>query len=214
MIIKVKTMQNILILFIMLSLTACFPHKPGMRLAHHNAESPNIGEQAPEFELTDLVGNPLHLNDLLGKKPLIVQIGSHTCPVYRYRRWDMKKLHRQYGDRVNFLVVYTLEAHPFGAINPYVDREWVSSVNYVTNTLVRKHHTNDERLAQATRSKELLNLPYTMAIDSMDNRTWKAYGRAPSTAFVLDKNGKVALKQVWVNPNAMRPVLDRLLKDN
>ncbi len=207
-------MKKTLLLLIILSLSACFPHKPGLRLAHHDALSPDIGKKAPEFELIDLEGNPLHLTDLLGEKPLIIQIGSHTCPVYRYRRWDMKKLHREYGDRVNFLVIYTLEAHPVNAINPYIDSEWVSSINYLTNTIVHKHHSQEERIQQAIRSKELLKIPYMMAVDSMDNRTWKAYGRAPSTAFVLDKNGQVALKQVWVNPNAMRPIIERLLKDN
>jgi len=126
----------------------------------------------------------------------------------------MRKLHRNYADKAHFLLVYTLEAHPVGAINPYVDREWVSSFNYLTNTLVKEHRSEQERVDMATYSSSKLNVAYPVVVDNMNNEIWKAYGRAPSAAFVIDKQGKIALRQPWINPREIKAVLDQLLDEN
>ena len=100
-------------IFLFLSLlSACFPHKAGSRLGHFYDESPAKGELAPNFSLKNLDGEIVQLKDLVGSKPIVLQLGSHSCPVYRYRRFSMSKLYRQYADKAHFLLVYTLEAHP------------------------------------------------------------------------------------------------------
>lgn len=207
--IKLIKIFSTITLFLLLS--GCFPSSAGKHLKHYAIESPKPTQKAPDNIVYTLNGEAVNLHSYLGNKPVVLQLGSHSCPVYRYRRFDMKKLYREYKDKVNFLVLYTLEAHPNDATNPYVDRKWVSSFNYVTNTLIPKHKSIQQRLDQANNSHTTLDLPYTMVVDNMNNTNWKSYGRAPSTAYVIDKQGNIALRQVWVNPNAMRPVLDELL---
>jgi len=166
-----------------LSLSACFPKKAGSSLAHFKVEAPQLGEKA---------------------------LGSHTCPVYRYRRFSMRPLHQKYLDKAHFLLIYTLEAHPVGSINPYVEREWVSSLNYLTNTLYEKHVDYSARVEMAEFSTNKLKTPYPVVVDTFDDATWKAYGRAPSAAFVIDRNGDIALSLPWVDPSEIAKTLDKL----
>ena len=201
------------ILFFVLSLSllsGCFPKHAGNTLSHFNTEAPAAGSIAPNFKLKNLAGETVELAHLIGEKPIVLQLGSHSCPVYRYRRFGMNKLYREYSDKAHFILVYTIEAHPIGAINPYVDREWVSSFNYLTNTLVEKHLSYQDRQEMANFSVNKLQIAYPAVVDTMDNNIWKAYGRAPSAAFVIDQKGKIALTLPWVNPYEIAKSLDQL----
>ena len=199
---------------LMTLLSGCFPKKAGGSLSHFHVEAPAVGTVAPNFQLADLNGDIVELKDLFGEKPIVLQLGSHTCPVYRYRRFGMRKLYADYKDKAHFLLVYTLEAHPVGAINPYVDREWVSSFNYITNTLIEKHSNYAGRKDIANFSVNKLEVPYPVVIDNMNDAVWKAYGRAPSAAFVIDQSGVIALQLPWVDPKPIANTLDELLLSN
>ena len=40
---------------------------------------------------------------------------------------------------------------------------------------------------------------------------WRAYGAASSPGFVIDRNGRIVLRQVWIDPEEIDTVLDSLL---
>ncbi len=189
----------------------CFPHGPGNRLAHFAEQAPSVGDPAPDFRLVDLEGNTVELSDLIGDKPIVLRLGSHSCPVYRYRRFDLEPLIEDYRDRVHFLTVYTLEAHPVGSESPYTEDEWVSLPNRLTGVYVKQPETAEERMKTARDSHRKLDLPEPMVVDDMDDSVWRAYGSASSPAFVIDRQGRVALRQVWVTPKEIRRVLNDLL---
>lgn len=194
-----------------LALGACFPRDAGPRLAHFATVAPAVGEPAPDLALYDLDGAPVTLSELVGDKPMVLQLGSHTCPVYRYRRHWMDGLVEDYGERVDFRIVYTLEAHPQGSKSPYAEGEWVSMVNRVTGVLLPQPESLEARLERARFSRQKLKLEQPMLVDGMDNRVWETYGAASSPAFVIDRDGKVVLAQVWLDPREIRATLDRLL---
>lgn len=188
-----------------------FPTEAGESLSHFPEMAPEPGQPAPELEVRRLDGSEVELSELVGEKPIVLQLGSHSCPVYRYRRFDIFKLQRDYRDRVHFVVVYTTEAHPVGSNSPYRDREWLSFPNWITNTRVPQPESFDERLAQAEWSSTTLNRQDLILVDEFDNHTWKSYGSAPSAAFVIDINGIIVLRQPWVEPHGIRDALDQLL---
>jgi len=194
-----------------LVLTGCFPKHAGSRLAHFDTESPAVGGFAPQTTLVDSAGRPISIIDYVSEKPLVVQFGSHTCPVYRYRRFSMEKLYSEFKDQVNFLLVYTREAHPVGSKSPYDDKEWVTAWNRVPRVLLEEPATLDQRVARAKWSKDTLGIRYPVLVDSMNNATWTNYGRAASPAFVIDVDGRIALRQVWVDPKVIREKLATLL---
>ncbi len=194
--------------------SACFPHQPGPRLAHFETQAPAVGEPAPDFTLRDLDGNSVELAELIGERPIVLQFGSHSCPVYRYRRFSMSDLWEEFRGRVHFLLVYTLEAHPVGSKSPYDEGEWVTMWNRVTRVRVAQPESEEHRMQQAIFSHQRLELEPPMVVDALDNAVWEAYGAASSPAFVIDLEGKVALRQVWVAPDPIREVLLELLEEN
>lgn len=210
-------MHRFLILLITAALTGllagCFPHAPGPRLAHFGDQAPAVGEPAPHFTLKDIEGNTVELADLIGEKPVALRLGSHSCPVYRYRRFSMEDLIEDFQDRVHFLTVYTTEAHPVDSKSPYVEGEWDTWMNKIVGVRVREPATAEEREELARFSHEKLKLLAPMVVDGMDNEVWETYGGASSPGFVIDQEGRVALRQVWVDPKEIRQVLRKLLNE-
>lgn len=199
-------------LFVTLLFTVgCFPKGPGPRLAHFDARAPAVGEPAPAFELRGLEGEMIRLQDLVGNGPIVLQLGSHSCPVYRYRRFWMEELAEEFAGRAQFVLIYTLEAHPKGSMSPYDDDEWVSLPNRLTGVFVDQPQTSEARAARAEFSTAKLELPHQVLVDSMDNAVWSSYGAASSPAFVIDQDGRIASRQVWIDPQEIRRVLVELL---
>ena len=199
-----------------IGLSACsmlFPTEAGESLAHFETTAPAEAMPAPDFRLTDIDGNEVTLTDLVREKPVVVQLGSYSCPVFRYRRFDVQKLQRDFAGRVDFVVIYTQEAHPYDAINPYEDRIWNPLINKAFGVNVAQHRTLEERRLQASATYEAVELDSRFLIDSMDNAVWRQYGAAPSAAYVLDAGGTIRLRQAWVNPREIRKVLDKLLEE-
>lgn len=196
-----------------LGLAGCFPHAPGPRLQHFPEVSPAPGEEAPSLELVDLEGNPVRLEEHLGRRPMVLQLGSVSCPVFRYRRFGIEDLVRDFGDRVSFLLVYTREAHPVGSPSPYTGEEWDPWINRLTRVRVGDTRSTEERRARAATTEERLDLSPTVLVDPAGDPGWQAFGRAPSAAFVLDAEGRVVVRQAWVDPEELRAVLDDLLTE-
>lgn len=211
------TCQRIaLVLMLCASQSACsllFPTEAGESLSHYDTEAPLQAAPAPEFQLTDIDGNEVALQDLVGEKPVVLQLGSYSCPVFRYRRFDIQKLQRDFADRVAFVVVYTQEAHPVDAINPYADRIWNPVINKVAGVNVPEHTSAEQRRAQASQAFELMELDSRFLVDNMDNSVWRRYGAAPSAAYVIDLQGDIRLRQPWVYPREIRKTLNKILAE-
>ena len=182
------------------------------RLAHFADSSPALGQMARQLSATDLHGLPVELDDLLDGRPLVLQLGSASCPVFRYRRFGMESLVEDFGERVRFVVVYTVEAHPVGSPSVYADgEEWDPWINRLAGSRVRAAEFAEDRLAQARRTRHGLKLQQEVLVDTTDDATWRSYGGAPSAAFVLDASGRVIERQMWVRPKLLRRVLEDLV---
>jgi len=188
-----------------------FPTEAGETLSHFREQAPAEGAPAPAVNARALDGRPVELTDIVGDRPVVLQLGSHSCPVYRYRRFDMAALQREFDDRVDFVVVYTQEAHPVGTQSPYADEEWLTFANWLTWTRIDQPETMAQRLERARWSRRALERDDRVIVDVMDNTTWRNYGAAPSAAFVLDAQGHVVLRQPWVEPDGIRRALRQLL---
>ena len=201
-----------ILVFLSSGCSLLFPTEAGDDLSHFKQEAPKLGSSAPDFELQDVEGNTVSLKDLIGKKPIVLQMGSHSCPVYRYRRFDMNHLHAEFKDEVNFIIVYTIEAHPKGSDSPYADEEWLHFVNEITETYVKQPDSQKERVKLAHDSTKGLEIKYApVLVDTISNQVWKKYGRAPAAAYVIDQQGKIAVRQAWIDPPALKVALDKLL---
>lgn len=186
------------------------PAEAGDAPARFEALAPALGASAPALDAVDLEGHAVTLADLQGR-PLVLQLGSYTCPVFRNRRFAMRAVRAKWQDRVNFLVLYTQEAHPVGSPSPYRDAEWVPLINRLTRATTRQPTDLDERLAQARLARSRLRGTEYYLVDLMDNAGWQAFGRASAAAFVIDRAGRVVHRQARIEPQDLDRALERLL---
>lgn len=74
-----------------------------------------VGTVAPSFPATDLVGEPVTLEDLRGEVVLL-NIWATWCAPCREEMPSMQRLHERFGDRLRIVAV-SVDA-PFGRIDP------------------------------------------------------------------------------------------------
>lgn len=209
-----STRRSLLAVAAILLLCGCralFPVEAGEGLAHFVAEAPERGAPLPDVAVYDVGGDRVNLRALATGRPVVLQLGSHSCPVYRFRRHDMNPLRAEYAEHVSFVTLYTVEAHPAGSLSPYRDSEWNPLINRVCGVNVPQPRTVAARIEGAEQSADALGNDGRILIDSLSNSGWRALGRAPSAAFVFDREGKLVLAQPWVEPDGIRDALNRLL---
>jgi len=175
----------------------------GGRGGFNAASGPKIGDKAPSFELNDLDNKKLSLNSLLGK-PVVIEFGSYTCPVFRRKVQGLASLQTEYGDAVHWIMIYTLEAHPTDG--------WDISINTQSGIELPQHTSFEKRLECAKLCKEKLDLKLHVLVDGYENKVTDAYGGRPNRGFVIDAEGKVVSRQAWIEVDATRKALDSILK--
>ena len=167
---------------------------------------PKAGERAPVFEALNVDGAPVVFPPK-ASSPVLLVLGSYSCPIFRANVAGIRAIHRDFGERVEMVYLYTTEAHPAGTVSPYRDSEWLTGPNRREGILLSQPRTLDERLARARETVEDLNLPIPVLVDLMGNSGWQLYGSAPSAAYLIDRNRRVTLRQGWVNPAELDAVL-------
>ena len=77
-------------------------------------KSARFGQRAPNPSVVTLDGasHPHLLNFCRGNRPLVLNFGSWSCPVFRARTQEFLEIARQFKDIADFLTVYIEEAHP------------------------------------------------------------------------------------------------------
>ncbi len=94
-------------------------------------------------------------------------------------------MQEQYGDKVEFIVVYISEAHALDGASP----RGVSG----DHPAVEEPLTIQERLAVAKRCDAKLDLSaFTVVIDDIKNTANTAYAAHPDRLYLVDKGGRIA----------------------
>lgn len=149
---------------------------------------PEVGAAAPDFTATTLDGQAVQLSSFFGI-PMVLEMGSVTCPLFQTRRGGMEGLDRAYPD-VQFLVLYVREAHP--------------------GQKVAQHKTEADKLQRAQGLKADFGESRAILIDDLAGTAHKIYGEFPNSVFVIDKDGTIVFRSDWNDVAAVRKVLRRL----
>jgi tetratricopeptide (TPR) repeat protein len=145
--------------------------------------SPLVGRPAPDVELLQPDGTAFRLSSLRGR-PLVLVLGSYSCPQLRHGAPSVNRLHSRYGDRVRFLLAYLREAHPAG-------EAWESTINKREGIRLPEATSVPERADHAALCRRELKIPYETALDGLDGRAEAAFSAFPSRVFVIDAHGTV-----------------------
>ncbi len=177
--------------------------------ARANDPGPKINEFAPDFTLPDAVSNKtVTLSNLRSKTGAVLVFGSYSCPNFRTSADELKRLHRQYGARIPFLLVYIREAHAAG--------NWQSTRNEREGIELQPASNLAEKQEHAMICSRKLHLPFSAVVDGMDGAVENAYAAWPSRVFVIGKDGRIRystrLTELDFHPEELRAALRELSK--
>ncbi len=95
-------------------------------------------------------------------------------------------MNRQYGDSVEFLVVYIQEAHPADG--------WQLQINEDEGVLYAQPVSLDERVHVAEACALHLDLEISTVIDDMENSTDLAYSALPDRLYLIGTDGAIVYR--------------------
>jgi len=98
---------------------------------------------------------------------------------------SIEALYREYGDRVEFLLVYIREAHPADGWSVQVDPR----LRYVKRPV-----THLQRFQVANSAVADLGISMPSMIDDMHDSTMLAYNALPDRLYLVGKDGRIAFK--------------------
>jgi len=164
------------------------------------SSGPDAGSPVPDVRIIELDGHTFTPSKYKGHV-LVLEFGSMSCPVFRQHAQEMETLKAAEGPRAFFMIVYTREAFPAGDKDVQRNKDEGISVSRAT--------TLDERKAEALEAQRELRITIPMAVDSMDDAVCNAYGTFPNGAIVIGKDGTIAARQQWTNPDTLRVAIDQ-----
>jgi thiol-disulfide isomerase/thioredoxin len=185
--------------------------KPSTAKPTFDKVGPQVGDQLPDLKLRTLKGEPQWLSNAWHGGPTLLVTSSFTCPKSRSRWPELKAIADKYGEKLNVVVVYVIEAHPVGSICPYEGVEEITPENQRDGILRHQPKTLEDRLDLAQEFKKYLRVDAPIYVDTLDNHAWKAFGAAPNIAFLVDSNGIVAAREGWFEGTPMTESIDAFL---
>mmetsp|Transcript_21856 Transcript_21856/g.24398 ORF Transcript_21856/g.24398 Transcript_21856/m.24398 type:complete len:221 (-) Transcript_21856:87-749(-) len=172
----------------------------------------HAGDRAPDFTLSDVNGKKYTLSELLKEKPVVVQFGSYTCPVFQRKVEESKVLAKDFP-QVTFLVIYNIEAHPKTDVSPYSGKPW--ELQY---SIYKQAYTYPDRVKHAIANTELWNGfgSQILLIDDLEpngpnNPLWCTYGTAPNGGWLIRQDSIVDFEQYWFGVDDFRKAIQRLI---
>lgn len=131
----------------------------------------------PPFELVTTSGDRLDNSKVFGARPVLLILGSVTCPMTASAAPSVQELYEAFGEHIDFIMLYVREAHPG---EHFVQAE-----------------TLDEKLEHARFLKKLYDIEWTVAADNIDGDLHRALDPKPNSAFLMDKEGKILFRSLW-----------------
>jgi hypothetical protein len=96
----------------------------------------------------------------------------------------LERMARQYGDDVDFYVVYIREAHP--------EDGWILQENRDEDIALRDPTTLAERAEVAGTCATRLELTLPVVVDGPDDAIARAYGGWPDRLYLVGRDGRIA----------------------
>lgn len=154
---------------------------------------PEPGARAPDFKAAALDGETVRLSDYEGRKNVLLVFGSATCPMTAGSIRGINELYNELrGDEIEFLFIYSREAHP--------------------GEKIPAHRSIREKMraARILRDEEDVQMP--IVVDDLGGSIHRKYSGLPSPAFLVDKSGRIAFRSMWAKPEEIGEAIGELLK--
>jgi hypothetical protein len=122
-------------------------------------------------------------------RPIVVVTGSLTCPMTEVSTPSVRRLHEEYGTRIDFLLVSGREAHP--------------------GERLPQPKTDDAARARAEQLARFHDLAFPIAVDTVDGSAHQHLDLKPNTLVIFDETGTVVFRSLWAGDHRrVRAALD------
>ena len=155
-------------------------------------DAPAVGERFADATLWTLEGTQVRLSDYLRDKPLVLETGSITCPMYAASALPMQEIAAARPD-FDFVLLYVREAHP--------------------GERTGAHGSLEDKIATARRSAERHGDRRVTLVDDTEGTAHRLYGAMPNSVFVIAPDGTVLYRTMWNNAEKLAPILDALARE-
>ena len=155
-------------------------------------DAPEVGEPFRDVTLWTLDGEEVRLSDYLRGKPLVLETGSITCPMYAASAGPMQEIAAKYSDDLDFVLMYVREAHP--------------------GERTRAHSDLDAKIATAKRSAVHHGDRRTTLVDDPHGSAHRLWGAMPNSVFVIARDGTVIYRTMWNNADQLDPILGEIVR--
>lgn len=142
-----------------------------------SARAPQPGDPFPRFTLPTTHGTHLRAEDLLGRQPFFLTLGSLTCPMTAAAGPSLIELFEEFGEEVTFITLYTREAHP-GEVIP-------------------QPHDITDKIEHARRLAERDRYAWHVAVDDVSGSLHQYLDLKPNAGYVVDAEGRIAFRTLW-----------------
>lgn len=154
---------------------------------------PEPGTLAPNINLPTVAGGRFDLQSFFGKRMVLIEVGSITCPMASAARGCLNRIYHGFKKHLELVTVYVREAHP--------------------NDIYPQHRTAAQKMQHASDWVRMGERPWTVAIDTLDGETHLAYGPLPNCAYLIDRTGRVAYRALWAGQeHLLRMRIEELIR--
>lgn len=108
---------------------------------------------------------------------LLLVFGSRSCPATISSIPDIKNLYAEYGSEVEFVYVYVREAHP--------------------GEQIPQPQTMQDKTYQACALQAEQNIPWKIAVDTLDGEVHHQLATRPNSAYLIDDKGTVVFRTLF-----------------
>jgi hypothetical protein len=165
------------------------------KTSHSKQNIVKVGDSFPQVAIYDIKGQAVKLSDLWQEKPLVIETGSKTCPIYLANGINMDEVYKKYdldSGQANVILLYVREAHP-GFFN-------------------QAHRSFDDKLtcAKGLRKKGIKRPIY---VDDLSGQLHNQLGNLPNSSFVISRDGVLVHMAMWNKVNDLEQTLDLLVQN-
>ena len=155
-------------------------------------------------DVGDTIANPLvclypnkqfiPLHDILKEddKPIVFNISSYTCPVFRKSLVEFSQLYDQYKDQYNFCILYIKEAHPIEGWTSGIPLPLSGKSYKQPKTMKERFSIVDDLYNSSEFSCCKEKIP--IIVDYISDNSNEVFMSEPVRLYVIDPNGKVLFK--------------------
>lgn len=169
------------------------------------------GESLPELTVRTLGGEEVALSTAWKERPALIVTCSLTCPIARENQPTVEEIADRFGDEIEVVMLYTIEAHPVNDPSPYRDEEWVTDENREAEILERQPRSFEQRASLARAYADRLDVNRPILLDTMGNEAWEALGGGPNMGLLVRADGTLAVKHGWFDGETMVGSIEHFL---